>query len=97
MQLACYNVIFFQPMYTFNEDKSDSKIEDCSKELQALGRVYRTGQTRDVKIHKIIVDPPKSYEGKKECLGREGSIDFWAMEMLEDEATIAMATNTGND
>ncbi|GMH56832.1 hypothetical protein TrLO_g11280 [Triparma laevis f. longispina] len=95
LQLACYNVIFFQPMFTYHEDKSDSSVEDCSKELQALGRVYRTGQTKNVKIHKIICDPPESFKGSKECKGRDGSIDFWANAMLEDPATIGMATNTG--
>ena len=96
LQLACYNVIFFQPMFTYHEDKSDSSVEDCSKELQALGRVYRTGQTKNVKIHKIICDPPESFKGSKECKGRDGSIDFWANAMLEDPATIGMATNTGD-
>ena len=65
LQGASYNVVLYQQLYSWSGYGCDPRVEDCSTELQAIGRVYRTGQARDVIIHKIVVDPPKSKVSRK--------------------------------
>ena len=53
LQEACHNVIMFDPMYSGSD-----AVADCSVEEQALGRVMRQGQTRDVTVTRIAVRGP---------------------------------------
>eukprot|EP00536_Pseudo-nitzschia_multiseries_P012821 jgi/Psemu1/33218/gm1.33218_g len=86
LQTACHNVIMYVPMYSLE----NNFVLDCSTELQAIGRVYRTGQQSDVKIHKIVVDPPLEHDSNG-----EGTVDRWVMERNTSENALQLATNEG--
>ena len=53
LQEACHNVIMYDPMYSGSD-----AVADCSVEEQALGRVMRQGQTRDVAVTRIAIRGP---------------------------------------
>lgn len=46
LQTESYNVILFHPLYNGHGGTSDDPVQDVSVELQAIGRVFRNGQTR---------------------------------------------------
>ena len=84
LQTACNNVVLYAPMYSLDNDL----VKDCSTEMQAIGRVYRTGQVKDVTVHRIVVYPPegKSKEGEK-------TLDDWVLKRNMDPKIVAKATN----
>ena len=47
LQMESFNVVLFSPLYTGNGGGGiDDPVQDVSVELQAIGRVFRNGQTR---------------------------------------------------
>ena len=87
LQMACNNVILYQPLYSWTgHGGGDPKVEDCSTELQAVGRVYRTGQIKDVVVHKIILAPPAE-------AAADTCVDDWALKRNESDEARQAATN----
>lgn len=54
LQEACHHVILFDPMYSGTDAVADASVEE-----QAVGRVVRQGQTRDVTVTRIVVTGPQ--------------------------------------
>ena len=54
LQKVSHNVIFFSPLWGEDSDG----VHAASNEQQAIGRVIRTGQTRDVVLHRIVAVGP---------------------------------------
>jgi SNF2 family DNA or RNA helicase len=52
-------------------------------EQQAIGRVFRPGQTRDVRVHRILLRGPSGQQ----------TIDSMIVERNTDEATIKAVTS----
>ena len=46
LQTESYNVVLFHPLYSGNGGTNDDPVQDVSVELQAIGRVFRNGQTK---------------------------------------------------
>lgn len=78
LQQACHNVIIFDPYYSGSD-----AVADASVEQQCIGRVYRQGQTRDVRVFRILLQGP-NYE---KCL------DDWIVERNENEDVLRAATS----
>ena len=78
LQAAIADVVFYDPVYT-----SPDAVADVSTEEQALGRVYRQGQTRDVTCIRIVVNGPN---GEK-CL------DDWMVSRNTSPSNIQAATS----
>jgi SNF2 family DNA or RNA helicase len=53
-------------------------------EQQAIGRVFRPGQTRDVRIHRIVLHGPTG----------QNTIDQMIVERNTEEATIKAVTSS---
>jgi len=65
LQQECYNLILFTPLYVGSGGSSSDPVADASTELQAVGRVFRPGQTRPiVNVYRIEVRGPNG----EECL-----------------------------
>jgi hypothetical protein len=63
LQTECSNLILFGPLYTGTGGTNSDPVSDASSELQAIGRVYRAGQTKKVvNVYKIIVEGPEGEE-----------------------------------
>ena len=52
-------------------------------EQQAIGRVYRPGQTRNVRVHRLVLHGPKG----------EPTVDQTLVERNTEESTIMAATS----
>ena len=78
LQAAIADVIFYDPVYT-----SPDAVADVSTEEQAVGRVYRQGQHRDVTCTRIVVNGPN---GEK-CL------DDWIVARNTSPSNIQAATS----
>lgn len=78
LQEACHNVILYDPIYTTSDPVADASVEE-----QAIGRVFRQGQTSDVTISRIILKGPNN----------ESCIDDRIVERNEDEETLRAATS----
>jgi len=86
LQTECYNVILFTPLYEGVGGTSGDPVADASTELQAIGRVYRAGQTHPkVFVYRIEVQGPN----KEECF------DGQLIRRNTDKETLAMAINSG--
>jgi hypothetical protein len=55
LQRVSHNVVFYAPLWGEDADG----VHASSNEQQAIGRVIRTGQTRDVVLHRIVALGPK--------------------------------------
>ncbi|GKY91341.1 hypothetical protein MPSEU_000106300 [Mayamaea pseudoterrestris] len=85
LQSESYNVVLFHPLYSGPGDNSE--VADVSVELQAIGRVFRNGQTKpNVYIHRIEMLGPNG----EECL------DSQLLRRNTDQKTIAAATNASD-
>ena len=85
--MECYNVVFFTPLYIGEGGHSSDAVADTSTELQAIGRVYRPGQTRPVvHLFRIEVIGPCG----EECL--DGQI----IRRNTDQETVGQATNAAS-
>jgi hypothetical protein len=88
LQAECYNLILFTPLYVGSGGASSDPVSDTSTELQAIGRVFRAGQTHTkVNIFRIEVQGPDG----EECL------DGQLIQRNTDEHIIEMAVNAGED
>lgn len=78
LQAACHNVIFYDPVYS-----SSDAVADVSTEEQALGRVYRQGQTKDVTCTRIVVKGPDG----------QPCVDDWIIDRNLNEDFLNAATS----
>ena len=86
LQTECYNLVLFTPLYVGEGGASGDPVGDASTELQAIGRVYRPGQTHPlVHLYRIEVQGPEG----EECL------DGMLIRRNTDEETKSMAINSG--
>ena len=86
LQSECYNLILFSPLYVGEGGPSGDPVADASTELQAIGRVYRPGQTHpNVFLYRIEVQGPEG----EECL------DGMLIRRNTDKETQSMAINSG--
>lgn len=87
LQSECNNLILFTPLYVGEGGTTGDAVTDASTELQAIGRVYRPGQTKqEVNVYRIEVRGPTD----EECL------DGQLIRRNTDEETIAMAVNAAD-
>lgn len=86
LQTECHHLILFSPLYVGEGGSSSDPVADASTELQAIGRVFRPGQTApEVHVYRIEVQGPDG----------EDALDGQIIRRNTDEATIAMAVNAG--
>ena len=76
-------------LYIGTGGTNSDAVADASSELQAIGRVYRTGQTKyEVNVYKIIVEGPKGEELLDgQLIPRRNNTN---------DETVAMATNAAD-
>lgn len=87
LQTESNNLILFTPLYVGEGGATGDDVADASTELQAIGRVYRPGQTKkEVNVYRIEVRGPNN----EECL--DGQI----IRRNTDEKTVAMAVNAAD-
>jgi hypothetical protein len=78
LQEACHSVIIFDPYYTGTDAVGDASVEE-----QAIGRVFRQGQRRDVIITRIVLHGPEGQD----------SVDKWIIDRNLSEEVLAAATS----
>ena len=78
LQEACHHVILYDPMYSGPDAVADASVEE-----QAVGRVVRQGQTRDVTVTRIVVTGPQG----------ERCLDEAIVERNLDEDVLRAATS----
>ena len=78
LQKASHNVIIYDPYYTGSDAVGDASVEE-----QAIGRVKRQGQLRDVTVTRIVVQSPEG----QDC------VDKWIVERNTDPEVLAAATS----
>lgn len=84
LQTQCYNLILFAPLYVGDGGATSDAVSDTSTELQAIGRVFRPGQTKPVvNVFRIEVRGPND----EECL------DGQLIRRNTDEETKSKAVN----
>jgi hypothetical protein len=84
LQTECYNLILFTPLYVGEGGANSDPVADVSTEEQAIGRVFRPGQTKQVvNVYRIEVKGPNG----EDCL--DGQI----IRRNTDEETKKMAVN----
>jgi hypothetical protein len=87
LQSECYNLILFSPLYIGSGGANSDPVSDVSTELQAIGRVYRPGQTKPVvNVFRIEV----------RGLNDEECLDGRLIRRNTDEETKAMAVNSSD-
>ena len=87
LQTECNNLVLFGPLYTGTGGTNSDAVADASSELQAVGRVYRAGQTKkEVNVYKIIVEGPNGEE----------LLDGQLLRRNTNKEVIAMATNAAD-
>ena len=87
LQTECNNLILFGPLYTGTGGTNSDAVADASSELQAIGRVYRAGQTKkEVNVYKIIVEGPEGEE----------LLDGQLIRRNTNKEVVAMATNAAD-
>ena len=88
LQTECHHLILFSPYYVGDGGTTGDPVSDASTELQAIGRVFRPGQTNpEVHVYRIEVRGPEG----EECL------DGQLIRRNTNEETVQMATNAGED
>jgi len=86
LQTECHNLILFTPLYVGEGASTSDPVSDASTELQAIGRVFRAGQTHhEVNVYRIELQGPNG----EECL------DGQLIRRNTDDETVAMAVNAG--
>ena len=58
LQHVAHNIIFYAPLW--GEDSTG--VHAAANEQQAIGRVVRIGQTRHVKVHRLLAVGPRGQE-----------------------------------
>jgi hypothetical protein len=87
LQTECSNLVLFTPLYVGDGGVNSDCVSDVSTELQAIGRVYRPGQTSPrVCVYRIEVRGPLG----EECL------DGQLIRRNTDADTKAMAVNSSD-
>lgn len=87
LQSESYNLVLFTPLYVGNGGATDDAVSDVSTELQAIGRVYRPGQTHPVvNVFRIEVRGPNN----------ESCLDEYLIRRNTDKETRDMAVNAGD-
>ena len=87
LQTECNNLVLFGPLYTGTGGTNSDPVADASSELQAVGRVYRAGQTKKVvNVFKILVEGPDGEE----------LLDGQLLRRNTQDETLAMATNAAD-
>ena len=78
LQYVCHHVVLYAPLW------AQDTVAAVANEQQAIGRVYRYGQTQQVTVHRMLMQMP----------GRNGqTVDEHLHAMNTAEATINAATN----
>jgi SNF2-related domain len=84
LQTECAHLILFSPLYVGMGGTHTDAVVDASTELQAIGRVYRPGQTQPtVHVYRVAVTGPDG----EECL------DGQLLRRNTDESTLQQAVN----
>ena len=87
LQSECNNLILFAPLYTGTGGTNSDPVADASTELQAIGRVYRAGQKKNiVNLYKIVINGPNGEE----------TLDGQVFRRNTDKDTMAMAVNAAD-
>ncbi|OEU08217.1 hypothetical protein FRACYDRAFT_212855 [Fragilariopsis cylindrus CCMP1102] len=87
LQMECYNLILFSPLYIGSGGVTGNAVSDTSTELQTIGRVYRPGQPKEkVNVFRIEMLGPDG----EECL------DGKLIRRNTDQETVEMAINSAD-
>ena len=87
LQMECYNLVLFSPLYIGSGGVTGNAVSDTSTELQAIGRVYRPGQPKEkVNVFRIELLGPDG----EECL------DGKLIRRNTDQETVEMAINSAD-
>ena len=85
LQTECNNLVLFTPLYVGEGGSSSDPVADASTELQAIGRVFRAGQTKSqVNVYRIEIEGPNG----EECL------DGQLIRRNTNEDVLSMAVNS---
>eukprot|EP00934_Nitzschia_sp_Nitz4_P001526 Nitzschia sp. Nitz4//scaffold16_size188269//113894//121049//NITZ4_001800-RA/size188269-processed-gene-0.61-mRNA-1//1//CDS//3329538544//1526//frame0 len=78
LQESIHEVVFFDPMYSGTDAVADASVEE-----QAIGRVFRQGQRRDVRLTRIVLRGPEG----------ERCVDDWMVDRNTNEEVLRAATS----
>lgn len=78
LQHSCSDIVLFAPLYTGSDP-----VTSCAKEQQAIGRVHRQGQTKNVSVYRIILKGPR----------RQDTLDTVVLKRNTKEETIKAVTS----
>merc|ERR1712194_851756 len=86
LQTECHNLVLFAPLYVGSGSSTSDPVSDTSTELQAIGRVFRAGQTKPrVNVYRIEVQGPEG----EDCL------DSQLIRRNTNHENLTMAVNAG--
>ena len=78
LQTCSHNVVLYAPLFS----RSDP-VAAVAKEQQAMGRVWRYGQTHDVTVHRLVLEGPRG----------EDSVDRLLIARNTDPTFLQQASN----
>ena len=78
LQYVCHHVVLYAPLW------AQDTVAAVANEQQAIGRVYRYGQTEDVTVHRLLM----TKEG-----GAAQTVDEHLHSLNTNDETINAATN----
>ena len=78
LQYVCHHVVLYAPLW------AQDTVAAVANEQQAIGRVYRYGQTQQVTVHRMLMHKER---------GNSQTVDEHLHAMNTAEATINAATN----
>lgn len=88
LQTECFNMILYTPLYVGDGGITGDPVFDASTEQQAIGRVYRPGQSSpDVIVHRLEMQGPN----EEECL------DGYLIRRNTSKAVLDATTNAAED
>eukprot|EP00931_Biecheleriopsis_adriatica_P048312 TRINITY_DN27914_c0_g2_i1.p1 TRINITY_DN27914_c0_g2~~TRINITY_DN27914_c0_g2_i1.p1 ORF type:complete len:2094 (+),score=462.88 TRINITY_DN27914_c0_g2_i1:118-6282(+) len=77
LQYACHHAVLFSPL------SREDPVQACAQEQQAIGRIHRPGQKKDVHVHRLVLQGPKGQD----------TIDAALVKQNTDEALMQQATS----